>query len=142
MKIAFSILLVLLTALAVLSGVTKITLMPNEVEFFGQYGFSNPMLIAFGAAQLIGGILLPWKKTRFAGAAVVAVTFLVSLAIARFGSEWRWVDSLRRMLPSRTTGGSVRLARIWEALATNPVSITASVLCWLLVMDLLLILRA
>ena len=81
MKIAFSILLVLLTALAVLSGVTKITLMPNEVEFFGQYGFSSPMLIAFGAAQLIGGILLPWKKTRFAGAAVVAVTFLVSLAI-------------------------------------------------------------
>ena len=81
MKIAFSILLALLTALAVLSGVAKITLVPNEVEFFGQYGFSNPMLIAFGAAQLIGGILLPWKKTRFAGAAVVAVTFLVSLAI-------------------------------------------------------------
>lgn len=81
MKIAFSILLVLLTALAVLSGVTKITLMPNEVEFFSQYGFSNPMLIAFGAVQLVGGILLPWKKTRFAGATVVALTFLVSLAI-------------------------------------------------------------
>lgn len=81
MKIAFSILLVLLTALAVLSGVTKIALMPNEVEFFSQYGFSNPMLIAFGAVQLLGGILLPWKKTRFAGATVVAFTFLVSLAI-------------------------------------------------------------
>lgn len=81
MKIAFSILLVLLTALAVLSGVTKIILMPNEVEFFSQYGFSNPMLIAFGAVQLVGGILLPWKKTRFAGATLVTLTFLVSLAI-------------------------------------------------------------
>lgn len=81
MKIAFSILLVLLTALAVLSGVTKITLMPNEVAFFSQHGFSNPMLIAFGAVQLVGGILLLWKKTRFAGATVVAFTFLVSLAI-------------------------------------------------------------
>lgn len=81
MKIAFSILLAILTALAVLSGVTKIALMPNDVEFFGQYGFSGPTLIAFGATQLIGGSLLPWKKTRFVGAAVVAVTFLVSLAI-------------------------------------------------------------
>ena len=81
MKIAFSILLVLLPALAVSSGITKITLMPNEVEFFSQYGFSNSMLIASGAVQLVGGILLPWKKTRFAGATVVALTFLVSLAI-------------------------------------------------------------
>lgn len=81
MKIAFSMLLVVLTVLAVLSGITKIALMPNEVEFFGQFGFSSPMLIAFGAAQLIGGSLLPWKKTRFAGAAVVALTFLVSLAV-------------------------------------------------------------
>ncbi len=39
------------------------------------------MLIAFGAAQLIGGIMMPLKKTRFFGAAIVASTFLVSLAI-------------------------------------------------------------
>lgn len=81
MKIAYSVLLVLLTALAILSGIAKIALMPNDVEFFGRYGFSNSMLIAFGAAQLLGGVLLPWKKTRFVGAAVVALTFLVSLAV-------------------------------------------------------------
>ncbi|MDJ0751519.1 MAG: DoxX family protein [Woeseiaceae bacterium] len=81
MNIAFPILLVLLTALAVLSGVAKVALVPSEVEFFSQYGFSNPMLIAFGAVQLVGGILLPWKKTRFTGAAMVALTFLVSLAV-------------------------------------------------------------
>lgn len=81
MKIIYSILLAILTLLAVSSGITKILLMQREVEFFGQYGFSNPMLIAFGAAQLIGGVLLPIKKTRIAGAAIVASTFLVSLVI-------------------------------------------------------------
>lgn len=81
MKIAFAVLLTVLTFLAVSSGITKIVLMQQDVDFFGQYGFSNPMLIAFGATQLIGGILLPFKKTRFTGAAIVASTFLVSLAI-------------------------------------------------------------
>jgi len=80
MRIAFVILLAILTFLAVSSGVTKILLMQQDVEFFGRYGFTNPMLIAFGAAQLIGGILLPFKKTRFTGAAIVASTFVVSLA--------------------------------------------------------------
>jgi hypothetical protein len=81
MKTVLSILIAVLTILAIASGLAKITLMQNDVDFFGRYGFSAPMLIAFGAAQLIGGILMPWKKTRFAGATVVAGTFLVSLAI-------------------------------------------------------------
>lgn len=81
MKIASTIVLVLLVFLAISSGVTKITLMQQDVEFFGKYGFSNPILIAFGATQLIGGVLLPFKKARFAGAAIVAITFLVSLVL-------------------------------------------------------------
>lgn len=48
---------------------------------FGQYGFSNPILIAFGVTQLAGGILLAWPKHRVTGAVVVAVTFLVSAVI-------------------------------------------------------------
>jgi len=55
--------------------------MPEDVEFFGRDGFSNPMLIAFGATQLIGGVLMPFRKTRFVGAAIVAITFLVSLVL-------------------------------------------------------------
>jgi hypothetical protein len=39
------------------------------------------MLIAFGSIQLIGGILMPFRKTRFVGAAIVAITFLVSLVL-------------------------------------------------------------
>lgn len=81
MKIAIAVLLAILCLLAVSSGMTKILLMQQEVEFFGRYGFSNPMLVAFGAAQLIGGVLLPFRKTRFTGAAIVASTFLVSLVI-------------------------------------------------------------
>ena len=81
MKIAFTIILVLLMFLAISSGVTKMALMQQDVEFFGKYGFSNPILIAFGATQLIGGVLLPFRKTRFSGAAIVAVTFLVSLVL-------------------------------------------------------------
>lgn len=81
MRIASAVLLAILTFLAVASGMTKILLMQQDVEFFGRYGFTNPALIAFGLVQLIGGILLPFKKTRFSGAAIVASTFLASLVI-------------------------------------------------------------
>ena len=81
MKPALAILLAILTFLAVSSGVMKVMLVQQDVEFFGQYGFSDAMLIAFGIVQLIGGVLLPLKKTRFVGAAIVAGTFLVSLAV-------------------------------------------------------------
>jgi len=81
MRIAFLVILAILILLAVSSGMTKILLMQQDVEFFGRYGFSNPALIAFGAVQLVGGILLPFKKTRFTGAAIVASTFLVSLVV-------------------------------------------------------------
>lgn len=81
MKIVSAIVLILLVLLAISSGAAKITLMQQDVDFFGKYGFSNPILIAFGATQLIGGVLLPYSKTRFAGAAIVAITFLVSLVL-------------------------------------------------------------
>ena len=73
--------LAILTLLAVSSGITKILLMPQDVDFFSKYGFSDPLLIAYGSVQLLGGLLLVFTKTRFAGAAIVAVTFLVSLAM-------------------------------------------------------------
>jgi hypothetical protein len=80
-KIASTIILVVLIFLAIFSGATKIALAQADVEFFGKYGFSNPMLIAFGAAQLAGGVLMPFRKTRFAAAAIVAITFVASLVL-------------------------------------------------------------
>ena len=73
--------LVILILLAVASGVAKILLVPQDVAFFGKYGFSNPMLIGFGIAQVVGGVLMVVNKTRFVGAAIVAATFLVSLGL-------------------------------------------------------------
>jgi len=67
--------------LAVSSGATKIMLMPQDVEFFGKYGFTNTLLMAFGALQVVGGILLLLPKTRLVGAMLIAITFLISAAI-------------------------------------------------------------
>ena len=78
MKIFHIVSLVILVLLAILSGITKIMLTQQDVEFFAQFGFINPMLIGLGVTQLIGGILLILPKTRIAGALVVAITFLIS----------------------------------------------------------------
>ncbi|MDH3695535.1 MAG: DoxX family protein [Gammaproteobacteria bacterium] len=81
MKIFLNVILVILVFLAISSGVTKVMLLPPDVEFFGRYGFANPVLMAFGAVQIIGGVLLVIPKTRFVGAVIVAITFLVSLIV-------------------------------------------------------------
>lgn len=81
MKTVSTIILVVLILLAVSSGVTKIMLMQQDVDFFGRYGFTNPILIAYGLAQLAGGVLMVFARTRFVGAAIVAVTFLISLVV-------------------------------------------------------------
>lgn len=81
MKIFFNVVLVILIFLAVSSGITKIILMQQDVEFFAKYGFTSTMLIVFGASQLIGGILLIIQKTRFIGAIVVTTTFLISAVL-------------------------------------------------------------
>jgi len=78
MKIFFNVVLVILVFLAISSGITKIMLMQQDVEFFGKYGFTNPILLLFGVTQLIGGVLLVLQKFRVIGAVLVAITFLIS----------------------------------------------------------------
>jgi hypothetical protein len=81
MRVISTIVLAVLALLAAASGIAKILLFQQDVDFFGKYGFSDPILIGFGLTQLIGGLLLIFKKTRFSGAAIVAVTFVISLAL-------------------------------------------------------------
>lgn len=81
MKIVFNVVLAALVLLAVSSGVTKIMLMQQDVEFFGRYGFTDLLLIAFGCSQLVGGVLLAIPKTRVVGAIVVAITFVISAGV-------------------------------------------------------------
>jgi len=81
MNILFKVILGILVFLAVSSGVTKIMLMPQDVVFFGKYGFTHVILMAYGATQFIGGIMMIIRKTRFLGAVIVAITFLISAVV-------------------------------------------------------------
>ncbi len=56
-------------------------LMQQDVDFFRKYGFTTPLLTIFGAAQLVGGVLLLVRKTRLLGAMIVAITFLISVVL-------------------------------------------------------------
>ncbi len=88
MNLAFKIILTILIFLAISSGVTKIMLLSQDVEFFGAYGFSHTMLVALGITQLIGGILMVIPKFRMYGAVIVAITFLISLVLLVMDSNF------------------------------------------------------
>ena len=81
MKVPQIVILAVLVFLAVFSGVTKIMLMPQDVVFFGEYGFTNPLLVIFGAVQLIGGLMMMFVQTRVIGASAVAITFVISVVV-------------------------------------------------------------
>lgn len=68
----------ILIILAVASGAAKVLLMPQDSAFFGKYGFTNFTLIAFGAVQLIGALVMAFRRTRSLGALIVAITFGLS----------------------------------------------------------------
>ncbi len=78
MKIFKIIILVLLILLGISSGTAKIMLIPGEMEFFQGAGFSKTLIVLFGITQLIGGILLVFKKVRKQGAIIIAITFCIS----------------------------------------------------------------
>lgn len=78
MKIFLNVVLVVLVLLAASSGIAKIMLMKQEVDFFSPYGFSAPILIAFGSIQLIGALLLTISKTRIIACLILSITFLIS----------------------------------------------------------------
>lgn len=88
MKNFLNIVLVLLVALSVASGIPKILLMQREVEFFTTYGFTNSLLIAFGTSQVIGGLLLAVPRTRLIGAACVSITFVISAVLLLLAGSW------------------------------------------------------
>ena len=81
MKISTKIALALMVLLAAASGVAKITLMPQEVAFFGAFGFSNNVLIGFGLLQVLAAVLLLLPKSRRFGLVLLAVTFVASSVV-------------------------------------------------------------
>ena len=81
MKILHTLILIILVFLAITSGVTKVLLMQQDVDFFGAYGFNNTHLIMFGTIQILSGIALVFKKSRVVGAIVLAATFVISAVV-------------------------------------------------------------
>jgi len=80
--------LILLVLLALSSGVSKMILLEQEVEFFGAAGFSNSTLRIFGAAQFAAGLLLIIPRYRIASALVLALTLTVSTILILLAGKY------------------------------------------------------
>ena len=72
------IILVALIGLGIISGIAKVSLMPEEMEFFTRAGLNQTSIILIGITQLIGSIAIFLKKARKIGAFILAVTFGIS----------------------------------------------------------------
>lgn len=81
MKIVIAILAVLLGLLSIAAGGAKVALVPDEVAFLSQFGFSTVLTVLFGAAQVLGGVLLVIPVTRAYGALIAAAAFALSAAL-------------------------------------------------------------
>ena len=81
MHLVMAIVAVLIGLLSIAAGAAKVALIPAEVEFLSQFGFTNGVTIAIGVAQVLGGLLVLIPTTRFYGGLVVGLLFLVSAAL-------------------------------------------------------------
>ena len=81
MKIFKIIVLIPIVGLGISSGIAKIMLIPGEMVFFKNAGFSETLLIIFGSIQLISSVFLIFKNSRNLGALVLAMTFCISTVL-------------------------------------------------------------
>lgn len=81
MKIAITILAVLIGLLSIAAGGAKIALVPEEVNFLSQFGFTNALTIAFGVTQVASGLLTVVPATRYFGSIVAGLAFAFSAVL-------------------------------------------------------------
>lgn len=72
---------VLLTALSIMTGLVKLAQMEEEMALFRTIGFSDAVTMAFGALQLVGGVLLLPPRTTRTGAWLMAPTFMFATGV-------------------------------------------------------------
>lgn len=87
MKVAITIIAVLIGLLSIAAGAAKIALVPEEVSFLSQFGFTSALTVAFGIAQLLGGLLLVIPATRFFGSIVAGLAFALSVVLLLIGGN-------------------------------------------------------
>lgn len=81
MKTIVTIVSVLIGLLSIAAGAAKILLVPEEVEFLRQFGFTAVLTVSFGIVQVLGGFLLVIPITRFYGSLIAALAFALSAAL-------------------------------------------------------------
>ena len=81
MKIAVTIVAVLIGLLSLAAGAAKIALVPQEVVFLSQFGFVKGHTVSFGVVQAVAGLLMLISKTRVLGALIAAAGFALSVAL-------------------------------------------------------------
>ena len=81
MKLARTVLAVILGLLSIAAGVAKVALVPEEATFLQSFGFTDALIIAFGLIQVLGGVLLAVPRTRAYGASICFVGFTVSAVL-------------------------------------------------------------
>lgn len=73
---------ILLVILGIAAGVSKMLQTPQEMAFFqGEMGYSAEFIVAFGACQFLGALLMVFQKTRLAGALVLGLTLFLSCIV-------------------------------------------------------------
>jgi len=81
MKIAVTVIAVLIGLLSLAAGGAKIALVPQEVVFLSQFGFVKGHTVSFGVVQVAGGLLMLIPMTRLFGALIAAAGFALSVAL-------------------------------------------------------------
>ena len=81
MKIVIMVVAILVGFLSLAAGTAKITLQPDEVDFLGQFGLGNALIISYGILQALAGLLMLIPATRFYGAVIAALCFAASLIL-------------------------------------------------------------
>lgn len=78
MKVAITVIAILIGLLSIAAGGAKIALVPDEVHFLGQFGATSTHIITFGVAQVLGGALLLLPGTRTYGSIIAGIAFGLS----------------------------------------------------------------
>ena len=72
---------ILITLLSLSAGIVKVMLMPQEVEFFSKFGLNESVVLIFGIAQIIAGLLVIFLMTRLWGALLAGLMFVTSVIL-------------------------------------------------------------
>lgn len=81
MKYLFLVILIILVVMSIAAGGAKVFGMPQEVQFFTEAGLNQSWLLLLGSAQIVGGLLAIYYRTRRAGSAIMALGFLASTIV-------------------------------------------------------------